>query len=103
MTSRKFPAWLSVLGVGLAASACCPCAGDFVTKAEMKKVWMDGYAAVEGGTTVTYPGLRPWLIHLSDAVCQLESRGTFSTPLTEAKRQCPGTGGETPPPKYPPP
>lgn len=106
MTGRQFPALLSVLGIGLAASACCCCSnangGDYVTKAEMNKVWMDGYTAIEGGQTIHYPGLRPYLLHLSDAVCQIEARGTFATPLTEAKKQCPGGGGGTPPPKYPP-
>ena len=107
MTYRGFPALLSVVVAGLAASGCCQCnTGDFVTKSEMKKIWMDGYTAVENGQTITYPGLRPYLLHLSDAVCQIESRGTYSTALTDVKKQCPaiggGGGGGTPPPKYPP-
>jgi len=103
MTSRRFPAFVSVLVVGLAASACCNCkTDDFVSKSEMKKIWMDGYTATENGQTIVYPGLRPYLLHLSDALCQIEARGTYSTPLTDVKKQCPTGGGGTPPPKYPP-
>jgi len=102
MTYRQFPALLTVLGIGLAAASCCKCTngGDYVTKSDMMKIWEDGYTPSGGGSPV--PGLRPFLIRLADAVCQIESRGTYSTPLTDAKKQCPGGGGGTPPPKYPP-
>jgi len=93
MRWRLLPAAAGALALSFAVTGC-------VSKSDMDKMWETGYSVTVGGTTTSYTGLRPWLIHLATAVCQLESKSPG--PLDEAKRQCPSGAESQPIPKYPP-
>lgn len=80
--------WLLSSAVLCVATACA-------TKDDIRN-----YAASKADVTEYSDSLYRWLRHLGTAVCQIEEK---TTGLNPAKRQCPGGGDTTPPPKYPPP
>jgi hypothetical protein len=89
----------------LPVAACAVCLGltaACVSKSDMEKMWDTGYTGKDAtGHDVPYQGMRPFVIHLAVAVCQLESKQPAGS-LDDTKSQCPGgTEGSTPPP-YPP-
>jgi hypothetical protein len=88
----------------LPVAVCALCLGftaACVSKSDMEKDWDTGYTATQNGQTVHYQGMRPFVIHLAVAVCQLESKQPAGS-LDETRRQCPGGTEGTPPPPYPP-
>jgi hypothetical protein len=82
--------WKQLLA-GVACLALTACA----TKQDIKD-----YAASKADITEYADSLYSWLEHIGTAVCQLEEHVSG---LSTTKRQCPGGGETTPPPKFPPP
>ena len=73
-----------------------------VSKSDMKKMWETGYTETgPNAQAVPHQGMRPFVMRLATAVCQLETKAPAGS-LDENKRICPdGTEGASPPP-YPP-
>lgn len=91
---------VAVCALGLSAAAAC----NYVSKDDMELMW-DGGSYTEGGSPHQVTGMRPYVVRIAGAVCQLESRYNTEHPtnlLDETKRQCPGGPETQPPPPYPP-